>query len=65
MKEIKEVKVYLPYRNYTRLLCVIFITLKLIGIINWKWGWVLSPVWIECSLLILWGIIQGLAEGKK
>ena len=27
-------------------LTIIFIVLKLIGLINWRWLWVLSPVWI-------------------
>lgn len=27
-------------------LVVIFITLKLVGVINWSWIWVLSPLWI-------------------
>lgn len=32
------------------ILLIIFIVLKLIGIITWSWIWVLSPAWI--SLLI-------------
>lgn len=32
------------------LFLVAFVTLKLIGVINWSWWWVLSPAWI--SLLI-------------
>jgi len=27
-------------------LTVIFIVLKLVGVINWSWIWVLSPLWI-------------------
>lgn len=36
---------------------LIFITLKLIGIIAWPWLWVLSPLWI--SLVILTIILIG------
>jgi len=34
-------------------LTILFIALKLIGIISWSWWWVVSPIWI--SLII--GII--------
>jgi len=27
-------------------LLVVFIVLKLVGVINWSWIWVLSPLWI-------------------
>ena len=27
-------------------LLIVFIVLKLIGVINWGWGWVLAPLWI-------------------
>ena len=43
-------------------LTLIFITLKLIGIISWSWAWVLSPIWISIGAflgvligIILWG----------
>lgn len=32
---------------------IVFIVLKLIGVINWSWLWVLSPFWISWALLIL------------
>lgn len=28
------------------LLAIVFIVLKLIGVISWSWVWVLSPIWI-------------------
>lgn len=39
--------------GFTGLLQVAFIVLKLIGIINWSWVWVLSPTWIDIILIIL------------
>lgn len=33
------------------LLTIVFITLKLIGIIDWSWIWVLSPIWIPIALV--------------
>ena len=38
--------------GFTGLLTIVFIVLKLIGIIDWSWWWVLSPIWI-CALIIL------------
>lgn len=34
-------------------LTLIFVVLKLIGIINWHWIWVLSPLWIGLVPIIL------------
>ena len=35
------------------LLTIVFITLKLIGKIDWSWWWVLSPIWITCLVTAL------------
>lgn len=35
------------------LLSLIFITLKLTGVIGWSWWWVLSPLWIPTSIILL------------
>lgn len=34
------------------ILTVVFIVLKLCGLISWSWIWVLSPIWISASLSI-------------
>lgn len=34
-------------------LTLIFIVLKLVGVIDWKWVWVLSPTWIVLALNII------------
>ena len=34
-------------------LTLIFITLKLIGVIDWAWKWVLAPMWIPFLLIII------------
>ena len=41
--------------SFSSILTLIFIVLKLCGVINWSWWWVLSPIWI--SWLIIWGIL--------
>lgn len=37
--------------SFTSLLAIVFITLKLVGVIGWSWGWVLAPIWIP---LLFW-----------
>lgn len=39
------------------LLGLAFIILKLCGVINWSWLWVLSPFWIAFVLIIIMTII--------
>lgn len=36
--------------SFFGLLTIVFITLKLIGTIDWSWWWVLSPLWIPVAL---------------
>ena len=40
--------------GFLGLLAVLFIGLKLTGVIAWSWGWVLSPLWIP------WVIVLGI-----
>ena len=39
------------------LLTIVFITLKLIGVIDWSWIWVLSPLWIGFIIVLIVFII--------
>lgn len=39
--------------GFVGLLTVAFIVLKLIGVIEWSWLWVLSPIWITASIVII------------
>jgi len=38
--------------NFTSLLAILFIGLKLGKIISWSWWWVLSPLWIPLAIAI-------------
>lgn len=38
--------------GFCGLLCIVFIVLKLIGIIDWSWLWVLAPLWIPAAITI-------------
>lgn len=39
--------------NFTELLLIAFIVLKLTGVINWSWWWVFSPLWITLGIVII------------
>jgi len=39
--------------GFVGLLTIIFITLKLLDKITWSWWWVLSPLWISTSVVII------------
>ena len=43
--------------GFLDLLCLIFIVLKLCGVIKWSWIWVLSPLWIGLIIVILCVIV--------
>ena len=44
--------------GFTSVLTIVFVVLKLLGVISWSWWWVLSPLWISlaCWLLLVVGI---------
>lgn len=48
-------------------LTIVFIVLKLVGVINWSWLWVLSPLWIDIILtvLVLGGLFLYLKHEEK
>lgn len=39
--------------GFLGVLTLIFIVLKLCGVINWSWIWVLAPSWIPIILVIV------------
>ena len=39
--------------GFAGLLTLVFIVLKLVGVIDWSWLWVLSPIWITTIIVIL------------
>ena len=43
--------------GFCGLLTIVFIVLKLCGVIAWSWLWVLSPLWIPMVLALLIGIV--------
>ena len=51
--------------GFTGLLAIVFIILKLCGIITWSWWWVLSPLWISAILWVIVVVIILLVGGWK
>ena len=39
--------------GFCGLLAVAFIVLKLTGVINWSWLWVLAPIWIPTAIIVI------------
>ncbi len=51
--------------NALSLLTIVFVTLKLCGVIGWSWWAVLSPVWGTLAFAIFLGAIALAIEAKK
>jgi len=39
--------------GFTGMLTILFVGLKLGGVISWSWWWVLSPIWISLLVILL------------
>jgi len=39
--------------GFSGALSILFIALKLCGVIHWSWLWVLSPLWIPLVIVII------------
>lgn len=49
--------------SFASLLTIVFITLKLLKVITWSWGWVLAPLWITAIIDIV--VVVGLVIWLK
>ena len=38
--------------GFCGMLTILFIALKLLGVIDWAWLWVLAPLWIPAAVLL-------------
>lgn len=43
--------------GFAGLLGIVFIVLKLVGVISWPWIWVLAPLWIPFALVLVFGLV--------
>jgi len=51
--------------GFTGLLTIVFVTLKLTGVIDWSWWWVLSPIWISLLFILLVFLIVAIVMGSN
>ena len=49
----KEKKAKVKFPSLGTILGIVFIVLKLCGVIEWSWVWVLAPFWIGAIIVIL------------
>ena len=50
--------------GFIGLLTVLFIGLKLTGLIDWSWWWVLCPIWIDVIFCIVVAVLIVLFDNK-
>ena len=55
MKNMKNIinNNYSAGMMFTSWLTLLFVTLKLLGAIQWSWWWVLAPMWVPISAVVL------------
>lgn len=51
--------------GFTGALTITFVVLKLCGLIHWSWWWVLSPLWITVSIIIVVIAVVLIAEARS
>lgn len=44
--------------TFLELLALLFIALKLLGFIQWSWLWVLSPLWLPITIVLVIVLIR-------
>ena len=60
MSNTKTITASLKGIGFLDLLALLFIALKLIGVIDWSWLWVLLPLYGPLALIILVVVIVGI-----
>lgn len=48
--------------GFCSILTIVFIVLKLTGVIDWKWVWVIAPTWIPLAIVIVCLVILGIVK---
>ena len=51
--------------NFAEVLGVVFIALRLCGVIDWPWVWVLAPIWVPIGLWLLAVLIAFIVAARK
>lgn len=51
--------------NFFEVLGIVFIILRLCGVIGWPWVWVLAPIWVPIGLWLLAVLIAIIVAARK
>ena len=51
--------------NFFEVLGIVFIILRLCGVIGWPWVWVLAPIWVPIGLWLLAVLIAFIVAARK
>lgn len=51
--------------GFLGLLQLAFIILKLVGVIEWSWLWVLTPIWLPMLIIIIMVVIVTIKSWRK
>lgn len=51
--------------NFFEVLGIVFIILRLCGVIDWPWVWVLAPIWVPIGLWLLAVLIAIIVAARK
>lgn len=41
-------------------LFIVFLILKLVGVIDWSWWWVTAPIWLPAVIVVVLSVIKSL-----
>lgn len=61
MRDHRE-KTHAGGTGFLGLLALLFIALKLCGVIDWPWGWVLAPLWAPWALVAALALVSALLD---
>lgn len=39
--------------SFPTVVFIVFLILKLTGLVNWSWWWIFSPIWISFGIVVL------------
>ena len=51
--------------KFADLLLILFIGLKLAGVISWSWIWVLAPIWIPLGICVISVIVMVISRKRR
>ena len=50
---VNDEKITYTAMSFPEVLAIVFVVLKLCGVITWSWWWVFAPIWICWGVVIL------------